>query len=280
MSQPFYFLSEITRAQMTPGGEVSRDLLQRFGLNDLFDDAEGAADFCFSEVTKIGPDGKTHGLILAALTFDNQPPDRMGFYPDGQEWKPSHAVADGKLWIGLDKVRPTRPNDLRRKTLCSGYDVKLEDGYPWQIPIIRRVDGQTELPQVFSENGDGQWRFKTREKYMAAWKNTEISSGFFFFDQSHEMNLLLDICIEALAINYRIDKALTQRLEILGSGCWESLLSATVDFDKVLAIAIDQQKKNLASATTQDSANCTPGQPAGSLYPTQAAENSGCDRES
>lgn len=175
-----------------------------------------------------GPDGG-NGVIV------NADGERLGYYPDRQQWRKTPAPHHSPLtahwpWVGwyLDEPLPG-PEDLSRNEQLGGHVVKLGDGREWIVPVAR---GFTEtddgigwylaLPATLELAESGEWTSgPVEERYQPLWaiaeaywehfssavrvaagKATAQSGGEIAFD----FQGLPDAAVVALQANYRIGR--------------------------------------------------------------------------
>ena len=84
-----------------------------------------------------GPDGGAG--MLATWPSENRRSGTARELVAIHTWHPCRpnkrtGLGKGAYWIGLDRTRPVRPDDLARCKLHPGYVVRLADGQHWQIP--------------------------------------------------------------------------------------------------------------------------------------------------
>lgn len=253
MAPPLYFLPGLTRRQLAAGGKLSRALLHERGLADVYADVQ-LADLHLSDVTGRGP-GEKSGLILVAGSGDGQ---ATNYRPASQEWEP----VDEGLWIGLSKVaEPPGPEDLIRKRPVEGYTHELADGRSWTMPVIRRPDGGTQLPRAIGWDEHGDFVQTVRPEYRQLWADTAKVVALFVDEGSeYELSWGLDFAIRCLAVNYRYDKALHNRLHLVGSEHLEVIFGAAIDLPLMKRLAAEAQKKS-ESGAGQPLTNGAPGVP-------------------
>lgn len=249
MAQPLYFLPGLARAQLLPGGKLSRSLLAARGLADIFADVGiGRDDFGSAELAGRGP-GNLSGIILFYQTPTGDIPRRVDYRPDEQRWE---AIGDG-AWIGIDTADPPKPEDLARRKQYGGYTLELADGQRWHVPVIRRPDGTTELPTDLYWDAAGKICEPLKERYRAYWDETaEVAEWFFgddgFESKSFEKGKALGYAVRALSLNYRFDRAEQNTLKVVDRENFMTILATTVDVPKVTDISEAQKKSGDASS--------------------------------
>lgn len=256
MSAPLYFLPGVYRAQLIQGGRLSAAILAARGLSQIFGDVVDLnAELSMQELPGSGPGG-TGGMMLVPLVPGAEPPVRMGYKPDAQEW-----TQIGDYWLGIDKESPPTPEDLVRRKTITGYPIVM-GGQRWVVPILRRPDATTELPCKFGWDACGTFQESVAGEYRQLWEDTaEIVDLFLskkILDMAYvkqELPKLVDWCVRILAVNYRFDRHLQTQIGAVDSEGWALLLSYAIDWP--LAVALDPQKKTglVDSAETE---SCEP----------------------
>jgi len=209
--------------------------LERAWLTSVFSDAPESST-SFFQLKGSGP-GNAEGCIAA--TWGQEPPGRLGYYPQHHDWQP---VGDGsRLWIGLDSNDLPKPKDLARPKQLPGYKTELADGNHWLIPTYRLVNGDYGLPFDFYRVGEEIVR-EVKPRFSDKWEQAGEVWAAFMGEAQFSEEMALDYSTEALAVNYRYDANLHARLRLFDSTNWEELLGATVDLPRVLE-AIEAQKK-------------------------------------
>ncbi len=243
MAPPLFFLPRCDEP-------LSRGLLQARGLHKLLADARLDYDMTLLNVSKIGPGGLP-GKILSVQTADGRVPDLLGYYPEQQEWQP---VGHGdQVWIGFDRERPPTPADLVRREVIRGHAIAISDKHSVEVPVIRREDGSTHLPQKYMKGPEG-WRQEVRAEWKPLWEATGPIVDY-LFDQVGELSVAAacEFAVRVLSVNYRFDAELQNRLEWLGSDVLVKILAAACDiplvaaFDNVPSDLVDESAKKKAS---------------------------------
>ena len=247
MAAPLYFFAKTARSQLAPGGAISAALLARYGdlARTLADLTDLRRDASLAELTGPGPGGQS-GCLLCALPVDQEPPPRLHYAPDFQTWKP---IGDGSLWVGVDNEHPIVAADLRRKKTFQGYEVELA-GQQWTVPVIRDPEGGTGLPRDFIYGDGGHVEQRIKAAYLSVWEKFS-RAVWLFFDPEGPWPLRMDLaegtdlCLEALALNYRVGRIEQNLLGLIDSETWYMVLAAAVDYPtyRDLAQAVEGQKK-------------------------------------
>jgi hypothetical protein len=265
MGAPLYFCPGRKVAEFVrPGYDraLRREALAEVGLGAVLADVETLDQLARDDLTGLGP-GQTSGCLLCAWQPATEPPTRTSFQPACQDWT---EIVPGKLWLGLDKFEPTRPEDLLRHSgrrevdgrplpAVAGHAVRLGDRRDWTVPVVRRpafghgVDG-TGLPQVCGWDPEGKFTGQVRPEYAALWEASARLVPVFFDGGDEPLEWLVAQAVEALAINYRVDRALASALGLLDSQNWEAVAGAMVDIPTFRALAARQKKTENATATS------------------------------
>ncbi len=261
MSAPLYFLPNLRRAALVHEGLLSRAILRERGLDGLWSDCTTDAHVSVNELSGRGPENLS-GLILCALPTTGPIPRRIGYYPKEQKWKP--AGKEARYWIGLDTAERVRPEDLVRRNTYSGYEQTLRDGNEWEFPILRSPmpSLRTSLPVVMTYNDEGSYTERVAAEYEALWNDAKWLYDVFYSEESTrrlDSDKALDWCLRGLALNYRFDKWLNQRLELFDSTNYEDCLGALIDLPLAKEVLAQEKKRRDAEANGQSSTQ--PGQP-------------------
>lgn len=245
---PLYYLPNLEARHLAPEGVISRSMLAERLLGEVWRDVE------WEQVHRIvcqrGPD-KNRGLIVS--TSDA----RLGYYPDEQTWE---CLAADVLWVGYPTAAPPTPVDLQRRAIVTGHNVELA-GNNWIVPVIRRLDTSSNLPQV-PKWADGACTLTIRKEWQALWEKSGRMWDV-FAEGSATLQEVLELAVDALAVNYRVDRSLITQLEILDTTNWEGVLRAACDWPVVEALLEAQQKKTTPAeaglaSTTPGSADDSP----------------------
>lgn len=257
MSQPLYFLPDRAAADLaTADGRVHRGALAAVGLADTLADVATVEQLGMVPVTGNGPGGRS-GVVICAQRADGAVPERVGFYPDCQEWSEHRG---GALWIGLSTVSPVTPADLMRRgnrggsggtprPPFAGHLVSLAGG-EWEVPVIRRVGpaGWSALPTRLYWDDGGAFQQEIAPEYRAIWDETGAACNLLLDSiqggQSVDLEWAVDLGLRALALNFRVDRLLQGRLGLIDSTNWQTVIEAMIDWPLVQAVADGIAKKN------------------------------------
>lgn len=266
MAPPIYYLTGVTKGQLAPGGKLARAILESRGLGRTFCDVDTIEqDVTLFEVAGHGPGGKA-GCVFCGLPASGEAPKRVGYYPAEQTW----TQVEDDLWYGVDPDDPPTPKDLERKRMVPGYWIELA-GAEWQIPVIRRPDGGTALPRDWIVEKDGAVTEQIRDAYRALWEEfVSVVDLFFNADDPSPAGTFqlpaadaVRYSLDALALNYRVDRIEQNMLHLVDADNWAAILGATVDlttFFEVFQQAQGKKKqRDQPAEETAGSANTSPG---------------------
>ncbi len=221
----FYYLPGVAPDQVT------RETLQAGPLAPIFWDllrspALFEARIRVFHIHAHGPD-KLSGCIVAAMPaggLEGPPPGMR----DGQSWT---RVADGNYWIGFDQDAPPAPDELQREYVVTGPEHELGDGRIWTCPIVRRQGVQNALPSRWGvDPTTGEYASTMLPRYSAAWAAAgKILNAQFGGELSRQG--ALDLCVQMLAINYRIGVHEVSLLGLLDDTNWKLIWRAATDAD-------------------------------------------------
>jgi len=283
MAPPIYFFPKLTREELAPEGKLSPAVLSQYGdLARTFADlTDLRRDASLTELTGHGPGGSS-GCLLCALPAEGQPPPRLGYFPDFQTWTPVGGTGSASgtggtgsasgtrenLWVGTDNEHPIAPADLRRKKTFPGYEIELAGGQ-WTVPVVRNPEGGTGLPRDFVYADGGKVEQRIKAAYIGLWEKF-ARAVWLLFDPEGPWPLAIDLaegtdlCLEALALNYRVGRIEQNLLGLIDSETWLTILAASVDYPtfRDAAEAVEREKKTRRVALAQPVAHVAPAQPA------------------
>lgn len=268
MCQPLYFLPDL-RSAACDSVPLLRSVLRERGLWEVFADVPDTHTVV-AELTGRGPGGKS-GVILYYQTATGEVPRRSGYTPDEQSWSP---VADGSLvWIGVDPSEPPKPEEMARRRQYRGYSLECGDGQRWQVPIIRRPDGSTELPRDMVYDSAGRYSEPLKAAYAAYWDEIGEFAEWYYGGMDPEgfsRERGLQLATRALSLNYRFGPHEQNALRIIDADCYLTILAAAVDAPTWTDIDEAQKKMRGQSSI----ASISPGLPAASATTDLAMANS------
>lgn len=248
---------------------LRNSVLRERGLLDIFAGVPFEQMPCY-ELTGRGP-GDLSGAMLTYQTPSGEVPPRFGFYPEEQAWTP---VGDGSLvWIGLDTGRLPKPEELARRKQFRGYTVECGDGNRWQVPVIRRPDGTTNLPRDMVYDAAGRYTEPLKEAYASYWDEIGEFAEWYYGGQdieSYSRERGLQRATRVLSLNYRFGRREQDVLRVIDADCYLTILMCAVDAPAWTDIDEAQKKMNAQRATP----NTSPGSPADSPITDPAMANS------
>jgi hypothetical protein len=217
--------------------DVTRESLQAGPLAELFWDLLRSPALYDARVRTFtihanGPDGMS-GVIVAAMPAAGLQGPPPGVRP-GQTWIQIKAGPDGEplpapYWLGFDGETPPGPMDLQREHLVQGVEHELGDGRIWMCPIVRRRGVANALPSRWGVDPEtGEFASTLLPRYAAAW---EASRRILDAQISGEIERpeVLALCVQMLAINYRIGVHETSLLGLLDETTWKEVWRAATD---------------------------------------------------
>lgn len=213
-----------------PGATGRMAALSSIGAVDL---AEG----CRESLAKL-EDGRP-GLLL---TWTGE----VGYLPDRQKWLPLDA-ADGPL-VGYWNDSPCTPEDLRRRSLFTGYETNLADGNSWVIPQAAELPASLRLV-------DRAWTKVRKPQFDEFWSRSEPWYRRFMqvnldfekiaevegIEQSALLNDWSDFCVFALRQNYRILPQIASELGLLDTTSLINITWAVVDGMAIKEVMAEMQ---------------------------------------
>lgn len=176
-----------------------------------------------------GPD-KSSGAIVAAMPKDGRDCLVPAMRP-GQTWVHVNRRDQQDYWIGYDLASQPDPELLQREHIVHGQEHELGDGQIWVCPIVRRKAVINALPcrwGVDPETGDYAGTMLPR--YNDAW----LAAGRILNAQTAgeiERPEALELCVQMLAINYRIGLVEASLLGLLDDTNWKYIWRAATDAD-------------------------------------------------
>jgi hypothetical protein len=242
---------------------ITNEHLERVGLADL---ARGQAPVWFEP--ERGPDGKRGMCCTWQRGNGDDPP--LAMLPS-QAWTPCRpatipggTLAKGAYWVGIDRDRPPRPEDLERKEVFCGHTVPLRDRQGWTVPTAVR------LPHTHGLGEDGQYCRVIQERFADFWKRSEayarelltLLRQVVLLSQrpgtkpTDTLRADFDIAdtfafaVEALAINYRINAEIVTQLDLLDDAGLLDVVKATVDLPTL--IGAEREKKTAGSGPARE----------------------------
>ena len=250
MASPIYFFPRTEHDQVVKGSKLDHGFLAAHGCAPAFDGIRDAKlETSAFALTGNGPGGAS-GLMIQSMR-PGRAPVRIGFHPKFQTWHEKPAGAD--CWVGIDNEYPPTPGDLAKVDRPDGYEVELADGYVWRVPIVRspfkREElGRSQMPRDFVFNGDGHVHAVRTSSSDRLWELSGVAWDHTVDRENHpsiDLDTLLELCIEALAVNYRFGRIEQQVMRTINSTNWEAITNAVLDVrlvDEMLALQKKRQE--------------------------------------
>lgn len=211
-----------------PGCEpshISRTLLEGRGIDNAFRDIFGRwqppHNITLAPINR-GPDGK-HGCYIYPIPETGNLPRTHGYDSSTQEWEDQ-----GDYWLGTDTEQMPNPAELVRPVVVSGYEYRLGDDCEWICPVIRRPDCSPNVPQSWSENGNG-FTEKILTEWEWAWNLSKQIWNVFLGTEDCEKKTAWNICCQLLSINYRLGKCEISKLQLVNSENYVKIFQAAID---------------------------------------------------
>ena len=223
-----YFLPRAHPEAVIDQSRFRGDYLAEVGLEHVL--AETREGDWSVQPLAAGP-GEAPGLLVQHLA--SQP---LGYHAARQRWR-----KEGRFWIGA--CGAIRPEHLARPRQAGGYAIEL-NGETWQVPILRRPDGSSELPQAVGWE-EGTYVERVADRYRQLWDDSAeicdwFATGFAGVGRG-EHPRILDFAVRCLGVNYRYGRAEQNLIGAIDSSNWASVLMAAVDWPAVLA-ALEKKK--------------------------------------
>jgi len=238
-------------------GEPAKSQLAALGLDALLPSGG------FGWAPMSGPADITGIAIAPTPAHSEGRAARIGFSPDHQAWSEADG---GKYWLGFWSAadRRPRPADLERREQVDGHLVALADGADWLVPLARSkwLDGSeiqpTGIPKTLRIGKDGEWLEEIVPRFAAFCENVDRLWTVFQID-NHLIELTeddvppavsgsekSDLAVEALSINYALNKWAVSALGLLTNQNREAILGALYDqpnIERMIRAILDERKK-------------------------------------
>ena len=202
-----------------------------------------------------GPDGtmgvlgawRPHGETPAPMSC-NEIPNWESFY-------------EGKFWIGWDAAHPPTPEELRKKMMIGGGQVRLADGNLWVVPYMELMPHR----HVMDPN-TGEIDRRISPEYREFWeRGAEIMLDVFrrldILDYLEGTKLAREVppevlerkavirlsdvdlfCSKLLALNYRVEKEIVLGvLNLLDDAICKDVVNALLQMEDLLQVR-DEKK--------------------------------------
>lgn len=226
-------------------------------------------------LTTSGPEGKG-GMLVQCL------PDgastMVRYEPDKQSWRKGPGVPP-KYWVGVDNDAKPGPDDLKRQRVYDGTPVRLLDGNDWIVPrCFGYLEGRdATLPRLLDVADDGETvvtRVHPRYQKLCddAFRWWKQFTGRLPENEHLKPAGMVQLALEALAVNYRIGKVeAIALLGLWGTDEFGLILRAMIDADemeKKYAIDDAEAAKKTGGETSPPIASAiSSGEPAASASP-------------
>jgi len=197
----------------------------------------------------IGPDSGG-GQLLRRDVDDT----RLLYRRDEQVWYEWRGY-----FVGYWRDSPPTPKDLLRAEWLTSHRVKLRDGNEWLVPIVRRCDGQTEVPSVTFEDKDGRLVVEVDDRYKFFADIAEREFQQLLVDSGNQQILtdeqvtafvpltdadLFDAATRLLGLNYHIGKAEVAALRLLTKENVADVCGAMIDLPTLVKISEEMKKRD------------------------------------
>jgi len=239
---------------------ANNEHLQHVGIESLAVDRNPE----WAEVIQGGPDGG-RGMLCAWRQGNLDHDAHMSMHSD-LEWTPAPPDIEkelpmGRYWIGIDTVRKCRPDDIERNQRQMSNAVELCDKQVWAVPIAERLPHRHGIDPT---TGDKVRR--VAPEYRDFWDASQ-DYAIQVFQEMDALDILKaakpdlapkDVQVEfafqevwtyalfALSINYRLNDALMDRLELLDDASTVRVICATIDMPSIIEVR-DQKKTDTDS---------------------------------
>lgn len=256
-----YFIPDVQK--------VDKQVRKETGLDIILDNTEHSPRH-----TAPGPGGAGNGFIIVPKCAhpDGATP-RTGYYPDTQEWIESITK---KYWIGWQKDKFPKPEDLMRKECVAGHIVTLGDGNKWEIPVARDFANGCSLPETLVLGPTGELVREALPKYAVFSRKAErLWDTWNYFcrekagliqDGDEEPEFLTDaelydFMCEAISMNYMVDKWIIAFLKIVTTTNIQLIQDAIIDVPTLIQMQLDAAKAQLKkkNAETKDTSSSLDG---------------------
>lgn len=209
-----------------------------------------------------GPDGGKGMLVVHAPPLSNGSCSR--YVPDSQQW---WDIKPHGYWLGIVKDSPPTEPDLKREEIYEDYRIKLADGHDWAIMAIRPFGGRLgEMPRVGYLGDDFTWRWRPDARF-----DKLIQRFSEVWDKRPDLhNEWAELAVEALQVNYRVDKYLIMCCELLGAANCYRVVALAMD-EPVVTEWLESKKKEeqLSADSSTNAGGETPSASLDSPQPSQ-----------
>ncbi len=230
MYQPIYYLAKKKVKDLEKKGTIKPELLRAAGLGHLADEA-AEIRFSFGEVANGGPDGGAGVLISCEAQAKDEGQrvhSRIGFYGDEQVWMPANEAKG--LWIGYWKGHQPQAIDLQRtSTFGGGLVLTISDRY-FLIPVVRRQDGTTHLPQDVKLC---PFREIVKQRYADIWDRTAAAWDWVATGEAESDDFKIEpavkLALDCLSLNYRVSPIEQNAFALIDNSNWLMVICCMLD---------------------------------------------------
>lgn len=177
----------------------------------------------FTQRQCTGPDAQPG----AVFTLGDNP--AVAYHPQTQTWTKS---VIGNFHVGYETDAPPSPEDLARPDMIDHYSAILGDGKRWQLPTAVFHDGTSPLPKVRELQPDGSIHRRPAKQYEQLFLDGDKISSVFRNSEDLTDREEWDICIRALATNYRLSHDEANLLGALEDRATPAILAALIARDE------------------------------------------------
>ena len=181
--------------------------------------------------------------------------DHCGYYPDSQEWR-LYRFENPKIWVGWRRDKRPGPDDLRKhRDQLPGHEITMADGSTWVVPCALKIGAagyiHRTVPSTLKLDDSGKWvSGDVLPQYRRLW---EIANKWFDHwlnaSQQGQSSLsamdAVDMCCEALSVNYRVTRAECAALGLFDDqqNTLTAILGAVIDWPTYEQWRITQGEK-------------------------------------
>jgi hypothetical protein len=273
----------VTLEDVVRGGRVSAETILRFGLRDVLEGCTESPAHLVVLAATAGPDGRP-GVVVWGVPPHGDLPAALQYSPDVQTWRPvrGDGAADDSPplrytgWITAD---PPRPIDLERPKQLQGWRIVDEYDQGWLVPVARAVDNpRGGLPWGVSWDAQDRpeigvvgrharfWERSARLDDMVRERGSEARNGMLILGEGlseAEDHFVLEMVVEALALNYRVDRSVLAAYDQARPG-WMSQVVCSLMANAIVDMAgkrlWEAAKKKTVTRPGRGGVSSTPGE--------------------
>jgi hypothetical protein len=234
------------------------DQVRAWGLGYAFSSGLGTRQ------TAIGPKGTAAGHLFWEDSRLGETQPRLD--NETQEWR----IIPGRkgqqeIWIGYEREAPPQPADLERPDMLSGFLLKVADGRPWTVPVVRALDVTSGDPvcllPTFTDLDEEGRRVPgaVKETYKWLWELTERAWQAMLAGDDVPEDELLPVVAGIFQANYFVDAIELHLMNVFDQQTFTpaSIIALAIDFQTFLGWSNSQKKTNPDS--TDDGCTTTAG---------------------